>query len=410
MEQEPRNESSLRYFGWRVVAACFLMAMFTWGFTFYGHSIYLVELRQLHGWSTSLIAGASTVAYLLGSISVIAANDALERLGPRRFVLLGVITLAAATALLPFVSAPWQLYVVYILMSSGWLTMGIPAITTIVSYWFEARRGLAISLALNGASFGGILVAPALVFLIEATGFTAAMLFAAAVMLTILVPSTLLWVDRPPNIGRHALDESLVTNAAPALTRAEALRSFSFWTVAAAFALALLAQVGFLVHVIAFLEPVIGRAQAGLALVVITVMAVIGRLGLGTVIDRLDVRRATAMMLVAQAAALFLMTQITDAKILLAACAFYGLAVGNLITLPALVVHREFPPAAFGMLIGLVSAIMGVVSAFGPGLVGLARDATGSYTAGIGLCIALALAAAGIILLRPNAGDPLSRP
>jgi predicted MFS family arabinose efflux permease len=319
--------------------------------------------------------------------------------------------LAASTALLPFVDAPWQLYAVYILMSSGWLTMGIPAITTIVSYWFEERRGLAISLALNGASFGGILLAPALVFLIEAVGFTAAMLAAAAIMLAVLVPSTLLWIDRPPDAGQRALDGSPAEKAAaPVLTRAAALRSLAFWTVAAPFALALLAQVGFLVHLIAFLEPITGRAQAGLALVVTTVMAVIGRLGLGGVIDRIEPRRVTAASLVSQAVALFLMTQTLDPKTLLACCAFYGLSVGNLITLPALVIHRELPPSAFGMLIGLVAAIMGVVSALGPGLVGMARDATGSYTAGIGLCIALALAAAGIVLLRPSAGETLSRP
>ena len=43
-------------------------------------------------------------------------------------------------------------------------------------------------------------------------------------------------------------------------TQRNALRSAKFWSVAAPIALALTAQVGFLVHQIAILEPVLGRA------------------------------------------------------------------------------------------------------------------------------------------------------
>ena len=65
------DESSARYFGCRVVAACFLMALACWGFGLYGHSVYLAELQRLHGWSPSLIAGASTATYLLNAVLVI---------------------------------------------------------------------------------------------------------------------------------------------------------------------------------------------------------------------------------------------------------------------------------------------------------------------------------------------------
>ena len=59
------EEASPRCPGWRVVAVCFLAAMFCWGFGLYSHGIYLAELRRLHGWPASLIAGATTAYYLL---------------------------------------------------------------------------------------------------------------------------------------------------------------------------------------------------------------------------------------------------------------------------------------------------------------------------------------------------------
>jgi len=81
----------------------------------------------------------------------------------------------------------------------------------------------------------------------------------------------------------------------------------------------------------------------------------------------------------------------------------FGLSAGNLLTLPALVIQREFEAASFAMLVGLSWAISQFTYAFGPGLLGALRDATGDYTAPLVLCAALDFAAAILILLRPAA-------
>jgi cyanate permease len=181
------------------------------------------------------------------------------------------------------------------------------------------------------------------------------------------------------------------------------LRSLAFWSVAGPFALALMAQVGFLVHQIAFLEPTIGRSRAGLTVGVLTVMAIIGRLALGAATLRLDLRGVTALSLVSQAAALFAMTQTTNAAALFIACAIFGLSAGNLVSLPALIIQREFEATSFGMVVGLSTAIGQFTYAFGPGLLGAVRDATGGYTAAFALCMMLQLTAAGAIQMsRPQ--------
>src|SRR5206468_11299499 len=103
-------------------------------------------------------------------------------------------SLALAIVLLAFAREPWQVYAAYLTMSLGWLGLGLVTIPSIIAQWFTRKRGLAISLALNGARFGGIVVAPARVGLISLTGFSDAMLIAAAVMVAILVPAIFLWV------------------------------------------------------------------------------------------------------------------------------------------------------------------------------------------------------------------------
>jgi MFS family permease len=400
------DEASPRYAGWRVVAACFLVAMCCWGFGLYSHGVYLAELNRLYGWSAWSISSATTAYYLLTATLVVFISDAIVRLGPRWVVLVGACCLCGSVALIAFVTALWQLYAVYLLMAVGSATMHVASISNVLGLWFDRQRGLAISLALNGASSGGILVAPALVIAIAAVGFATAMVGAAVVTAAILLPAVAVWIDRPP-ARVPATSGAGPAPAAARWTRPAALRSFAFWSVAAPFALALMAQVGFLVHQIALLEPALGRTRAGLAVAVLTVTAVAGRVALGVFAPRIDFRRLTALSLFSQAGALLWMMQTTDVAWLFVACAVFGLSAGNLISLPALIIQREFEAASFGMLVGLSTAIGQFTYAFGPGLLGLVRDLTGGYSASLTLCMGLEIVAAGTVLLPRLQRNPI---
>ena len=103
--------------------------------------------------------------------------------------------------------------------------------------------------------------------------------------------------------------------------RACALRDIRFLSVTTAFALVLFAQVGFIVHLISFLDPVIGRASAATALALLAAMAVVGRVLFSTVIDRLNQRLASALSFLSQAAALVVLINFRDEWLLIAACA-----------------------------------------------------------------------------------------
>jgi cyanate permease len=218
----------------------------------------------------------------------------------------------------------------------------------------------------------------------------------------VLFPVVALWVERPRSAREVSPGTASTATAASAWTRRRALRSTAFWSVAAPFAMALTAQVGFLVHQIAMLEPVLGRSQVGFSVAILTVAAIAGRFGLGAIATRLDMRRFTAGSLLSQAAALLVLLLTSDTTAVFGACLLFGLSAGNLLTLPALVIQREFEAAAFGMLVGLSWAISQFTYAFGPGLLGIMRDATGSYASALMFCIALEVAAAMLILVRPR--------
>jgi MFS family permease len=161
------------------------------------------------------------------------------------------------------------------------------------------------------------------------------------------------------------------------------------------FALALAAQVGFLVHQISVLEPAIGEGRAALT-VSTTVAALLGRIVLGVLSDRVDLRKLSAVNIGAQGAALAAMAAWPSSAVLIAASLVFGLGVGNLITFPPLLARAEFGPRSFGTVFGLVGAATGV--ALGPGLMGVLHDALGSYQPALWCLVALeALAAAAVL-------------
>ena len=398
------DETSIRYDGWKIVLVCFLLATFGWGLGFYGQSVYVAELQRLHGWPASLISSGTTFFYLFGALLVAFVSEGIKAFGPRNCLIAGTIVMAVGGIAIGQVREPWQLYLANAVLAFGWAGTSLSMITNTLGLWFDKKRGMAISLALNGASFGGIAGVPLLVGAIGYFGFPGAMIAAAIALVVVMVPIVLIFVGRPPVLAYTA---AMAAADAPSSTqiRARAFRDIGFLSVSAAFALVLFAQVGFIVHLISFLDSVTGRERAAIAVALLTAMAVVGRVLFSFVIDRMNQRLASALSFISQAVALAIIINIHNDIVLIAACALFGFSVGNLITLPALIVQREFDPRSFGVLISLITAINQITYAFGPGVVGLLRDFSGSYSLPFYCCIAIELTAAALIMIRGRAAN-----
>lgn len=379
---------------WPAVLGCFATAVFAWGFGFSGTSVYLAELHQLHGWSRGVIGAAITTYYLGGAACMVLVNTALRRLGPRPLLATGTVLLGLGATLFSRSDHAWQLFGAAAVMALGWAGSTTTAIPIALARYFERQRGLAISLALNGASSAGFTVGPVLVVLSQAIGVRNAVPLNALALLTAVLPAIWFGFRGPPqsSIAPAPSDGILFINRRiPAAWR--------FWSLTLPFALALSAQVGFLVHLVSLLLPHIGADGAATGLAVTSIAAISGRLALAPVIDRLPQRLASALSFTTQAGALSLMLLLPDqAAPLYAGCIVFGLSVGNLITFPALLVQREYPPCLFGPVIGLNTAVCQFGFTLAPALLGIVRDVTGGYSAVLLMCIALELAAAIIIL------------
>jgi len=396
-------ESELHRF-WPAILACFVTAVFGWGFGSSGPSVYLAELQRAHGWSTGRIAAAITAYYLLGALCLARVDVALRWFGARYVVAAGTVLLGLGASLFARSQEPWELYVAAVPMALGWAGCTSTAISTTLALYFHRQRGLAITLALNGASAAGFTIGPLLVELSQNIGVGDAVPLAVVTALAVVLP--LIWFGIKP-AGAEVAEEAPVSEGADFCVWSVE-RTWRFWSIALPFALVLAAQVGLIVHLVSFLLPRLGADGAAWALSLTSVAAVSGRLLLAGTIDRLHQRRAAAASFASQAVGLGLMLALSSTPAALyGGCLLFGLSVGNIITFPALIVQREFPAAAFGLVVGLSTAISQLTFSLAPAVFGFVRDRTGSYDAVLAICIALQLGAAALVILRK--GKPATK-
>src|SRR5438552_3776219 len=316
-----------------------------------------------------------------GALLTMVIGGVYERFGPRAVVAVGSLAMAVGLAALGLVTRPWQLYPVFLVMALGWGSMSGAAINIILAPWWERRRGLAVSIAFNGATLGGVLLTPMLIPLIAALGFPRALVTAGFGSFAIVIAVAVLVMRSGPHTRGLGPDgeTTVAARAAPHVLgerggRGDALRTWRFWSVSAPFALGLAAQVGVLTHLVALVGPTLGAGGAARAVGVTTAAALVGRLLTGVVVDRVNRRVVASATLVVQMLGLALLATAPSAAAVYAGCVLFGLGVGNLTTLPGLILAVEWPRERFAALVALAVGINQFTFAFGPSLVGITRD------------------------------------
>jgi MFS family permease len=385
--------------GWRVLLTTFCMALAAWGLGFYSLSVYVQYLAQSGRFPAALLSAATTFHFLVGAAALYAVEHVAARIGRRPVVLAGVLLMAGCASALAYVPNAFWLFAAYAGMAFGWAAISGTAITQIIGRWFDARRGLALNLALTGASAAGFVVVPLLVAAIARFGLgpgvaltagTLALLLLALIALNLVEPSPR---DATPSGGTAG--KAVADVGALRLDRRLAL-------LCALFGIGWLAQVAFLAQQMPLLVPKVGAAAATLAVAATTASSLLGRLVLASFMDRIDHRRATAASFGLQALGMLMMVASDAPGWVIAGCCLVGASVGNVITLPAMFAQREFAAQHYGAVILRIWSIGQVMYAFGPMGAGLLLGLTGSSTVPLLACMACQLLAAALSLLRPR--------
>jgi MFS family permease len=190
--------SSGRFYGWRVVAAVFVLVTFGWGLGFYGPPVYLHAVREARGWSLALVSTAVTVHFFFGAIVVANLPKLYQQFGVATVTKAGSCALATGVTVWALAHEPWQLFVATLLSGGGWVAMSAAAVNAIVAPWFVRTRPAALASAYNGSSIGGVVFSPLWVAAIGLLGFPwAATIIGLMMIVTIWILSDVYFARTP---------------------------------------------------------------------------------------------------------------------------------------------------------------------------------------------------------------------
>jgi hypothetical protein len=377
------------FFGWKVVSAAFIVALFTWGIGFYGPPIFLSAIHRTRGWSIPLISAAITCNLLIGAFVMSRLASFHSRFGVAAVTRTGAVLTALGLVGWAVAAEPWQLFAVTPLTASGWALTSGAALNAMVSPWFDRRRPAALSMAYNGASAGGIIFAPLWVALIGSFGFPA-----AAALVGIAMIATVWWLagryltQTPADLGLQ-VDDGLAGNVLRQRTPVaiEPIGPGGPWrdrrliTQAVAASLGLFAQIGLVMLLFSLLVPALGPDGAGLVMGLATVAALAGRsipaLVMRPSINRRFVGMVNGGVQICGSLALLLAAG-QNVPLLVAGSLLFGLGIGNTASLPPLIAQSEFTPSDLPRAVALVLSISQGCYAFAPVIFGALRSLEGN--------------------------------
>jgi hypothetical protein len=373
------------FYGWRVVSAAFVLAMFGWGLGFYGPPVFLHAVREARGWSLALVSTAVTVHFLIGATVVANLPKLYRCFGVPAITKAAALSLGTGIAGWAVAQEPWQLFAAALLSGTGWVAMSAAAVNAIVSPWFVRTRPAALAMAYNGASTGGVVFSPLWVAAIGLMGFPAAAAVIGVVMaVTIWVLADLMFSRTPQQMGLRpdgdapgAAAASVTSPSAEPLPGSQLWRDLRFLTLSAGMALGLFAQIGLIAHLFSLLVPAFGAQLAGLAMGGATAVAIAGRTLVGWLMPiGADRRLVACVSYVVQigGSIAFLVADGTNIPLLLIGIMLFGAGIGNATSLPPLIAQVEFLKDDVPRVVALIVAISQGAYAFAPAAFGLIRE------------------------------------
>ncbi|MFC1928049.1 MFS transporter [Chloroflexota bacterium] len=380
------------FYGWYIVGACFLIALYTAGVTRLGFTAVFEPIANEFGWSYAQISLAASLQSFEFSLLLPIMGLIVDRWGPRRLIFGGSILICMGFLMLSRVSSLAMFYGAYTLIAIGVSTCAPSVLMAAVGNWFRRKAGIAIGILSSGFGLGGILI-PIMTGLIDALQWRTAIFTVGLGMLVIVLPLSLLVRHKPEHYGYHpdgdtdsvleiSRSHTATVNAEINISAKQALRNRTFWNVAFASMCHAFVVGAMTVHIMPYLSSLgIARSVSSLVALVLPGLSICGRLGSGWLSDRLGGRHVFAASFALMTAGLFLFEYITQDRMWLLApfIIIFSLGWGGGVTTRIALLREYFGRGAFGTILGFTWGIMMVGHIAGIPLAGWVFDTWGSY-------------------------------
>ena len=414
------------FYGWWLAALAALVMVIGTVPLFQGMTAWFVVLEQTFGWSRGQLSLAFSLTRVEGSIMGPVSGFLIDKLGPRRMVLFGMLILGVGFLLFSQVQGLWQFYLAFIVMSSGaglgtWMPM-----MTVLNSWFRRRRSTAMAIAMEGFSLGGVLLVPLLAWSIDPgiagrPGWKATALAIGVFVMVVAWPISRLVRNRPEEfgwapdgdpprlVGTRGLQSQSTDPDQGSYTWQQAVKTRAFWLITWGHACSSIIIVTIMVH----LGPMLTDRGFSLQTVgwVVSVQTAVGAVSTvagGYIGDRMPIRIALFAFSSLQSVAVFVLLAADTVAMVMVFAVFMGIGFGGRNPMTTSIRGVYFGRRAFASITGVSMVPMNILLLAAPLFAGIMFDLRGSYVLPLAVTAVVSFFGSGLFLFLGRPSPPPS--
>jgi len=399
------------FYGWWIVGACFFIAFYVSSVIFYGFTVFFEPLVREFGWSYTQVSFASSLRGLEMGILSPLIGSLVDRLGSRKLLLAGTITVGIGLILLSYTHSLSMFYgaMVFIAFGAGGCTSVVTM--TAVARWFRKDIGKALGIMSAGFGASGLML-PLIVWLVDACGWRTALIALGLGMWIIGIPLALIVRDSPEQYGYlpdgASPDGPTIRDDSQAMgssiTIWEVLKDRSLFCLNLAEAIRFMVLASVVIHIMPYLSNTgTPRSTAGVIAAAIPLVSIIGRFAFGWLGDVFDKRYITSLAFCLMAIGVFALTFVHMKSGLALFLLSFPAGFGGISVLRGTILREYYDASTFGTMMGVMMGFAAVGGIIGPTLAGWAFDTFGNYRlVWFAFSLLLFLAIVLILKIRPR--------
>ncbi|MCX8023238.1 MAG: MFS transporter [Syntrophorhabdaceae bacterium] len=388
------------FYGW-IIVALGLISMSFWTGIRSSFSVFYVALLDEFGWSRGGAAGVQSISFLvyLGVSPLI--GTLIDRFGPKKVIIPGIFILSFGLFLSSSIGSLAQFYLFYgIVVAIGVSFISIVAYSPILAQWFERRRGFAVGFAVSGMGLGTFLLVPLAQYFISLWGWRYSFCALGALIFVILFPANLIFLRYRPS--DHGLEPDGISSvlsdkkrkkksieviddrwANTEWTLKKALSTFRYWALLFFAFLSITPVYMMVIHSVRFLvDHGLDKMASAFILSLVGIISLFFRIFWGWLSDRVgrEVTSSMGAFFIMLSALLLIFIESTGIKSLSYLFAI-SLGIGWGVTAPMFISTSAdlFQGRHFGLIYGVVEAVIGGGCAFGAWFAGFIFDRFHNY-------------------------------
>lgn len=387
------------FFGWWIVISGCILQSLQSGLLGQGFTVYFLHLQEDFGWSRTLLSTGFSLSNIVNGILAPFEGWLSDRFGPRSLVLSGMVMLGTGFIFLSTVHSIVSYFLSFALIACGASLGGYLPISVVVLNWFVRKRSLALGIASAGHGLGGLIVL-LVAWSVVNNGWRPTAMVSGIAILVIGTLCALLLRQRPEKYGylpdgdkpasrnsdaqetqAQRTDSSMELPGADDFTIQEALKTRSFWLIAAGHASAVLTISAVSLHLAPHLVQRMDMSleAAGSIVSLLLFMSIAGRLIGGVLADRMDKRWLLVGSMISHTIGLLLLANATTMFQIVLFTIFHGVAWGARGLIQNSVRAEYFGRKAIGSILGIANIPVVIAVVVSPIFTAWLADLKGDY-------------------------------